>query len=70
MPLGVKNLASSGEVAGVTGSTGIGRAVTLKLAERGCEVAVQYNRSEAEARGGRKDRSPGQGRAPPPGRCG
>jgi 3-oxoacyl-[acyl-carrier protein] reductase len=49
--LGVKKLAFSGEVAWVTGSsTGIGRAVALKLAERGRDVAVHYNRSEAEAR--------------------
>jgi 3-oxoacyl-[acyl-carrier protein] reductase len=46
-----EKLGSSGEVAWVTGSsTGIGRAVALKLAERGCDVAVHYNRSEAEAR--------------------
>jgi 3-oxoacyl-[acyl-carrier protein] reductase len=44
-------LASSGEVAWVTGSgTGIGRAVALKLAEQGCDVAVHYNRSEAETK--------------------
>jgi 3-oxoacyl-[acyl-carrier protein] reductase len=44
-------LASSGGVAWVTGSgTGIGRAVALKLAERGCDVAVHFNRSEAEAK--------------------
>ena len=44
-------MTSSGEVAWVTGNgTGIGRAVALKLAERGCDVAVHYNRSEAEAR--------------------
>ena len=44
-------MASSGEVAWVTGSgTGIGRAVALKFAERGCDVAVHYNRSEEEAK--------------------
>lgn len=44
-------MASSGGVAWVTGSgTGIGRAVALKLAERGCDVAVHFNRSEAEAK--------------------
>lgn len=44
-------MASSGEVAWVTGSgTGIGRAVALKLAEQGCDVAVHYNRSEAETK--------------------
>ena len=44
-------MASSGEVAWVTGSgTGIGRAIALKLAEQGCDVAVHYNRSEAEAK--------------------
>lgn len=43
-------MTSSGEVAWVTGSgTGIGRTVALKLTERGCDVAVHYNRSEAEA---------------------
>ncbi|MBU8785907.1 MULTISPECIES: SDR family NAD(P)-dependent oxidoreductase [Bacillus] len=31
------------------GGTGIGRAVSLKLAERGAAVAVNYSRSEAEA---------------------
>jgi 3-oxoacyl-[acyl-carrier protein] reductase len=41
----------SEEVAWVTGSsTGIGRAVALGLAERGCRVMVHYNRSEGEAR--------------------
>ena len=41
----------SGEVAWVTGSSkGIGRAISIGLAERGCDVAVHYNSSEEEAR--------------------
>lgn len=41
----------SDRVAWVTGSsTGIGRAVVLKLAEEGCDVAVHYGKSEKEAR--------------------
>ena len=41
----------SGEVAWVTGSsTGIGRAIALKLADRGCDVTVHYNRNEKEAK--------------------
>lgn len=43
-------MAHSVEVAWVTGSsTGIGRAIALKLAERGHDVAVHYNRSKGEA---------------------
>jgi 3-oxoacyl-[acyl-carrier protein] reductase len=46
-----RRLPFSGEVAWVTGSsTGIGRAVALKLAEHGYDVAVHYNRSEAKAK--------------------
>lgn len=41
----------SGEVAWVTGSSkGIGRAISIGLAEQGCDVAVHYNKSEDEAR--------------------
>ena len=41
----------SGEVAWVTGSSkGIGRAVSIGLAEQGCDVVVHYNSSEDEAR--------------------
>jgi NAD(P)-dependent dehydrogenase (short-subunit alcohol dehydrogenase family) len=48
---GAQSVTFSAEVAWVTGGgTGIGRAVALKLAERGCDVAVNFNRSEAEAR--------------------
>jgi 3-oxoacyl-[acyl-carrier protein] reductase len=44
-------LVFSGEVAWITGSsTGIGRAIAFKLADRGCDVTVHYNRSEEEAR--------------------
>src|SRR5262245_56333409 len=39
-----------GKVALVTGSaTGIGRATALALARRGCQVVVNYTRSEDEA---------------------
>lgn len=39
-----------GEVAFVTGSgKGIGRAASIKFAEKGCNVAVHYNCSESEA---------------------
>lgn len=41
----------SGEVAWVTGSSkGIGRAASIKFAERGCNLVVHYNSSESEAR--------------------
>ena len=40
----------SGKVAVVTGSSvGVGRATALAFAERGCAVAINYNRSQAEA---------------------
>lgn len=39
-----------GEVAWVTGSSkGIGRAASIKFAEKGCNVVVHYNSSESEA---------------------
>lgn len=42
---------SGREVAWVTGSsTGIGRAIALKLADHGYDLAVHYNRSEKQAR--------------------
>ncbi len=42
---------SGGEVAWVTGSsTGIGKAIALKLADHGYNLAVHYNRSEQQAR--------------------
>ena len=45
-----ERLQFSGEVAWVTGSSkGIGRAVSMGLAERGCDVAVHYNSSEDAA---------------------
>ena len=41
----------SGAVAWVTGSSkGIGRALSIGLAEQGCDVVVHYNSSEDEAR--------------------
>jgi len=49
--LGGIGLQSSNRVAWVTGSsTGIGRAVALRLAQEGCDVAVHYGKSEREAR--------------------
>lgn len=40
-----------GKAAIVTGSaTGLGAAVALKLAARGCDVAINYTKSEAEAK--------------------
>ena len=47
----MRSLQFSGEVAWVTGSSkGIGRAVSIGLAEQGCDVVVHYNSSEDEAR--------------------
>jgi 3-oxoacyl-[acyl-carrier protein] reductase len=46
----MRDLQFSGEVAWVTGSSkGIGRAISLGLAERGCDVAVHYNSSDDAA---------------------
>ena len=46
----------AGTAALVTGSaTGIGRATALALAGRGCQVVVNYTRSEAEARATARD---------------
>ncbi|MBA2442095.1 MAG: 3-oxoacyl-ACP reductase FabG [Rubrobacter sp.] len=48
----MKGLFFSGEVAWVTGSsTGIGRAVSVGLAQQGCRLVVHYNRSKSEAQG-------------------
>ncbi len=48
---GVSALRFSGEVAWVTGSSkGIGRAVSIGLAEEGCNLVVHYNSSEDDAR--------------------
>jgi 3-oxoacyl-[acyl-carrier protein] reductase len=47
----VGDLQFSGEVAWVTGSSkGIGRAISIGLAEQGCDVAVHYNSSEDAAK--------------------
>jgi 3-oxoacyl-[acyl-carrier protein] reductase len=47
----MSDLQFSGEVAWVTGSSkGIGRAISIGLAEQGCHVVVHYNSSEDEAR--------------------
>ncbi len=44
------NLPLAGKIAFVTGGTrGIGRAIALKLAEAGCDVAILYHNSHAEA---------------------
>jgi len=41
---------SARKVAIVTGSaTGVGAAAAIMLAERGCQVVINYTRSEAEA---------------------
>ena len=42
---------AKGKVAIVTGSaTGVGAEVARQLAERGCNVVINYTKSEAEAR--------------------
>jgi NAD(P)-dependent dehydrogenase (short-subunit alcohol dehydrogenase family) len=45
----MSDLQFSGDVAWVTGSSkGIGRAISIGLAEQGCHVVVHYNSSEDE----------------------
>lgn len=44
-------MSSSRKVAIVTGSaTGVGAAAAILLAERGCQILINYTRSEAEAK--------------------
>ena len=61
--------ALAGKIAMVTGaSRGIGRAIAHKLAAAGCDVAVNYFNSHAEARGRlRGDPSRGAARVRDPG---
>ncbi len=48
---GVGSVRLEGKAAIVTGSaTGVGRSTAVMLAERGCDVVVNYTRSETEAR--------------------